>query len=104
MVAVLARSVFAAALLVSLTLVSCSNGNYLRFDGIVDASDAPAAGFDCTTDDCEAPPVCPPPGPYGYKQGDQLTNQQFTLQDDSPFELHDLCGVPAALLFNFYGW
>ena len=73
------RGVATAALLLSLSLSSCLSSG-------------------------DSEPVCPPPEPHGYKLGDRLVNQQFTLLDGSPFELHELCGLPAALMFNFYGW
>jgi len=98
------RCSLVAALFLSLSMSSClPDDNSGKGCGVEDVTDAGAAVPDCAGEACESAPVCPPPGPHGYKLGDRLVNQQFTLLDGSPFELHELCGVPAALLFNFYG-
>jgi hypothetical protein len=48
--------------------------------------------------------VCPPIGPFGYDEGDVLTNITLSDCDGRQVSLHDLCGANAGLIFNFYGW
>lgn len=47
---------------------------------------------------------CPPTGPFGHAVGDTLTNYTLMTCDDEPYDVHNLCGSNAALVFNFYGW
>ena len=101
---IVGRGVAAAALLLSLSICSCLSDESGPGCGVDDVVDAGLPDPDCTGETCDSGPVCPPPEPHGHKLGDRLVNQQFTLLDGSAFELHELCGVPAALLFNFYGW
>lgn len=54
--------------------------------------------------DLDVAPVCPPPGPFGTEVDDFMEDLSFTDTLGTAVTLHGLCGEPATLLYNYYGW
>ena len=88
---VLAFSAVLVFVLVSSTLAACASDENHEADGLGGVVEV-------------SPPVCPPPGPLGTKVGDLARDLVLTRCDGTPLALHEFCGEPATLVFNFYGW